>query len=181
LFTSHYRHTVWQRDLRLRTYAKLPYSVETTYGINSVISKLMTFVENAETGQFLFLIVVILSWFTCSWRHPFLSYNVISNFFKWQSPLFSSVFDRPSYYLNDRRKKLLAYLPIFLWKRQILIQKLNLIFYENFNWPQTKTTKYLKLTIKCDENVEIVPCIWHSPTLCTLRSIMSRLICSISA
>jgi hypothetical protein len=26
------------------------YSVETTYGINSVISKLMTFVENAETG-----------------------------------------------------------------------------------------------------------------------------------
>jgi hypothetical protein len=41
------------------------YSVETTYGINSVISKLMTFVENAETGQFLFLIV-ILSCFTCS-------------------------------------------------------------------------------------------------------------------
>jgi hypothetical protein len=31
------------------------YSVETTYGINSVMSKLMTFVENAETGQFLFL------------------------------------------------------------------------------------------------------------------------------
>jgi hypothetical protein len=28
------------------------YSVETTYGINSVISKLTTFVENAETGQF---------------------------------------------------------------------------------------------------------------------------------
>jgi hypothetical protein len=27
------------------------YSVETTYEINSVISKLMTFVENAETGQ----------------------------------------------------------------------------------------------------------------------------------
>jgi hypothetical protein len=44
----------------------LLYSVETTYGINSVISKLMTFVENAETGQFLFLIVLILSWFTCS-------------------------------------------------------------------------------------------------------------------
>jgi hypothetical protein len=42
------------------------YSVETTYGINSVISKLMTFVENAETGQFLFLIVLILSCFTCS-------------------------------------------------------------------------------------------------------------------
>jgi hypothetical protein len=42
------------------------YSVETTYGINSVISKLMTFVENAETGQFLFLIALILSWFTYS-------------------------------------------------------------------------------------------------------------------
>jgi hypothetical protein len=41
-------------------------SVETTYGINSVISKLMTFVKNAETGQFLFLIVLILSCFTCS-------------------------------------------------------------------------------------------------------------------
>jgi hypothetical protein len=26
------------------------YSLETTYGINSVISKLMTIVENAETG-----------------------------------------------------------------------------------------------------------------------------------
>jgi hypothetical protein len=38
-------------------------SVETIYGINSVISKLMTFVENAETGQFLFLIVLILSRF----------------------------------------------------------------------------------------------------------------------
>jgi hypothetical protein len=35
------------------------YSVEITYGINSVISKLMTFVENAETGQFLFLIMLI--------------------------------------------------------------------------------------------------------------------------
>jgi hypothetical protein len=30
------------------------YSVETTYEINSVISKLMTFVENAETGQFFY-------------------------------------------------------------------------------------------------------------------------------
>jgi hypothetical protein len=29
------------------------YSVEITYGINSVISKLMTFVGNDETGQFL--------------------------------------------------------------------------------------------------------------------------------
>jgi hypothetical protein len=42
------------------------YSVETTYGINSVISKLMTIVENAETGQFLFMIMLILSSFTCS-------------------------------------------------------------------------------------------------------------------
>jgi hypothetical protein len=45
---------------------RLIYSVEITYGINSVISKLMTFVENAETGQFLFLIMLILSYFTCS-------------------------------------------------------------------------------------------------------------------
>jgi hypothetical protein len=29
------------------------YSVETTYGINSVIPKIMTFVKNTETGQFL--------------------------------------------------------------------------------------------------------------------------------
>jgi hypothetical protein len=36
------------------------YSVETTYGINSVISKPVTFVEYAETGQFLFLIVALL-------------------------------------------------------------------------------------------------------------------------
>jgi hypothetical protein len=41
------------------------YSVETTYGINSVISKLMIFVENAETGRFLFLIMLILNCFTC--------------------------------------------------------------------------------------------------------------------
>jgi hypothetical protein len=46
------------------------YSVEITYGINSIISKLMTFVENAETGQFLFLVILILS------------YDVITNFFK---------------------------------------------------------------------------------------------------
>jgi hypothetical protein len=45
---------------------KLLYSVETTYGINSVISKLMTFVKNAETGRFLFLMMLILSCFTCS-------------------------------------------------------------------------------------------------------------------
>jgi hypothetical protein len=37
-----------------------------TYGINSVISKLMTIVEITETGQFLFLIMLILSYFTCS-------------------------------------------------------------------------------------------------------------------
>jgi hypothetical protein len=47
-------------------YISLIYSVEITYGINSVISKLMTFAENAETGQFLFLIMLILSYFTCS-------------------------------------------------------------------------------------------------------------------
>jgi hypothetical protein len=58
------------------------YNVETTYGINSVISKLKTFIENPETGQFLFIIVLILSCFTCTWRHPFLSYDVIANFFK---------------------------------------------------------------------------------------------------
>jgi hypothetical protein len=58
------------------------YSVEITYGINSVISKLMTFAENAETGKFLFLIMLILSYFTFSLRHPFLSYDVITNFFK---------------------------------------------------------------------------------------------------
>jgi hypothetical protein len=95
----------------------LLYSVETTYGINSVISKLMTFVENAETGQFLFLIALILS-----------CYDVICSFFGWRSPLFSSVLDRPSYCLNDGWKKLLAYITIFLRKRQILIQKFNLIF-----------------------------------------------------
>jgi hypothetical protein len=36
------------------------------YGINSIISKLMIFVKNAETGQFLLLVVLILSYFTCS-------------------------------------------------------------------------------------------------------------------
>jgi hypothetical protein len=60
----------------------LVYSVEITYGLNSVISKPMTFVENAETDQFLFLIMFILSYFTCSSRHLFLSYDVISIFFK---------------------------------------------------------------------------------------------------
>jgi hypothetical protein len=42
------------------------YSVEITYGINTAIPKLMTPVENAETGQFLFLIMLISSYFTCS-------------------------------------------------------------------------------------------------------------------
>jgi hypothetical protein len=42
------------------------YSVETTYGINSVVSKLMIIVEIAETGQFLFLTMLILSYFACS-------------------------------------------------------------------------------------------------------------------
>jgi hypothetical protein len=42
------------------------YSVETTYGINSVISTLMTFVGNSERGQLLFMIMLILSSFTCS-------------------------------------------------------------------------------------------------------------------
>jgi hypothetical protein len=40
--------------------------VETAYGVNSVMSKQMIFVESAETGQFLFLIVFVLSCFTCS-------------------------------------------------------------------------------------------------------------------
>jgi hypothetical protein len=103
----------------------------------------MIFIENVETGQFLFLIVLILSWFTCSWRHPFLSYDVISNFV---------IFDRPSYYLNDKWKKSLAYIIIFLRKRQILIQKFHLIF----NVKILINLK-LKLTIKCNANVEIVP------------------------
>jgi hypothetical protein len=47
-------------------FERLLYSVEITYGINSVISKLMTFAENAETGRFLFLIMLILCYFTCS-------------------------------------------------------------------------------------------------------------------
>jgi hypothetical protein len=42
------------------------YSVEITYGTNTVISKLMTPVENAETGQFLPLIMLTPSYFTCS-------------------------------------------------------------------------------------------------------------------
>jgi hypothetical protein len=46
--------------------SKYIYSVETTYGINSVVSKLMIIVEIAETGQFLFLTMLILSYFTCS-------------------------------------------------------------------------------------------------------------------
>jgi hypothetical protein len=49
---------------------------ETTYGMNSVISKLITFVENAETSRFLFLIILILSCYTCSLRQQFLSYDL---------------------------------------------------------------------------------------------------------
>jgi hypothetical protein len=104
------------------------YGVETTYGLNSVISKLMTFVKNAETGQFLFLIILILSCLTCSWRHSFLSYDAITNFFKWQPLLFSSLSDRPSYFLNDELKNLVPYMTIFLRKLQILLPKFNLIF-----------------------------------------------------
>jgi hypothetical protein len=37
----------------------------TPYGINSVISKPMTLVENVEIGQFLLLIMRILTCFTC--------------------------------------------------------------------------------------------------------------------
>jgi hypothetical protein len=73
--------------------------------IQYIISKLMTFVENAQTGRFLFLVMFILSCFTCYmtssifdlWRH--------SIFFKWQPALFSSLSDTPSYYLNDKWKK----------------------------------------------------------------------------
>jgi hypothetical protein len=81
------------------------YSVETTYGINSLISKQMTIVENAETGQFVFLIMLILSCLTCSWRHPFLSYDVITISLKCHLPPFSSFSNRPSYHLNDEWKK----------------------------------------------------------------------------
>jgi hypothetical protein len=42
------------------------YSVETAYGVNSVDSGLMTFVDDAETGQFLFVIVLVLGGFACS-------------------------------------------------------------------------------------------------------------------
>jgi hypothetical protein len=52
--------------LAIMNFSTLVYSVEITYGINSVISKLMTFAENAETGQFLFLIMLILSYLTFS-------------------------------------------------------------------------------------------------------------------
>jgi hypothetical protein len=56
-------HSVYQKQ---KNKCNILYSVEITYGINSVISKLMTFLENAETGPFLFLIMLILSWFICS-------------------------------------------------------------------------------------------------------------------
>jgi hypothetical protein len=65
LYRIHIRSKKWYHRLFFHMLdviicnAWLLYSVETTYGINSVISKLMTLVENAETGQFLFLIVLI--------------------------------------------------------------------------------------------------------------------------
>jgi hypothetical protein len=46
------------------------YSVEITNGINSVISKLMTFVENVETGRF-FFIMLMSSIFELRRRHQF--------------------------------------------------------------------------------------------------------------
>jgi hypothetical protein len=44
------------------------YSVEITNGINSVISKLMTFVENVETGRIFFIMSSI---FELRRRHQF--------------------------------------------------------------------------------------------------------------
>jgi hypothetical protein len=42
------------------------YSVEAAYGVDSVVSGLVAFVKDAETGRFLFLMVLILGCFTCS-------------------------------------------------------------------------------------------------------------------
>jgi hypothetical protein len=97
-------------------------------GTYTVWKLLMEFAENAETGQFSFLIMLLLSYFTCSRRHPFLSYDVITNFFKWQPPLFSSLSDRPAYYLNYELKNLVTYITIFLRKWQIWLQNFNIIF-----------------------------------------------------
>jgi hypothetical protein len=123
--------------------------VKKKYGINSVISGLVTFVEGAETGQFEFLIMFILVCFTCSWRH---------HQFKWQPSLFSSFYDGSSYCLNDKWGGLVPYITIFLGKWQILLQKFNLIFdIIFFYWPQTKTNNHLRLLIKFNANVEIIP------------------------
>jgi hypothetical protein len=95
------------------------YNVETTYLWNKFIfAKLMTFVENAETGQFLFLIILILSCFTCSWRHQFLSYDVITN------SLFSFLSDKPSYYPNSEWKKM-----YLIWKK---IWENDKFYFKNF-------------------------------------------------
>jgi hypothetical protein len=56
----------YNRFFNICSLLRILYSVETTYGINSVISKQMTFVKNAEKGRFLFLIMLILSYFICS-------------------------------------------------------------------------------------------------------------------
>jgi hypothetical protein len=103
------------------------YSVETTYGVDSVMSKLMAFVEGAGTGQFLFLVVLVLSCFTCSWHHPFLSYDVITNFFEWEPPLFS-VSGGPFCYLSDEWEKLVSCMTVFLRKWQVLLREFDLIF-----------------------------------------------------
>jgi hypothetical protein len=52
-------HRVWFPGCNRHCFRIEKYSVEITYVINSVISKLMAFVENAETGQFLFLIELV--------------------------------------------------------------------------------------------------------------------------
>jgi hypothetical protein len=57
------------RNLLKKGYKGFPSRINIQCGnylLNSVISKLMTFAENAETGRFLFLIMLILSYFTCS-------------------------------------------------------------------------------------------------------------------
>jgi hypothetical protein len=60
----------------------------------------------------------------------FILENNITNFFKWQPPLFSPLSDRPFYFLNDEWKKNCTLRNNFLRKWQILLKKLNLIFDE---------------------------------------------------
>jgi hypothetical protein len=59
------------------------------------LQSFVIFVEKAETGQFLFLIRLILNRFTCSRRHPFLSYGVMTNFLN----------DNPHFFLPLHIKK----------------------------------------------------------------------------